>query len=62
MTQVLLTRLASELETLIESGCNWQLTLHGGRGGHVRMEVLRTDDIIKPGIPPPPPKANNPTG
>lgn len=57
----ILTRLNEELPSLLQSPGGWQLTLHG-RGNHVRLEILRTDDITKPGIPPPPPKANSPAG
>lgn len=40
-----LTLVTSELPTLLASGQNWQLTLHGGRGGDVRMELLRTREV-----------------
>lgn len=41
-----LSQLTSELPTLLASGQNWQLTLHGGRGGDVRMELLRTREVV----------------
>jgi hypothetical protein len=44
--QPLIDKLARELEPLLESGTNWQLTLHGGRNGHVIIEILRKDEVM----------------
>jgi hypothetical protein len=40
--------LARELSQLIQSGENWQIVLHGGRGGDVVMEVKRTRQLVPP--------------
>ena len=39
--------LASEVPPLMESGENWQVTLHGGAGGDVIVEVLRKATIVR---------------
>lgn len=54
--QPLINKLARELEPLIESGTNWQLTLHGGRNGHVIIEILRKDEVMLPSADHRPPK------
>ena len=56
--QPLLNKLERELEPLLQSGTNWQLTLHGGRNGHVIIEILRKDEVMlqvehRPPKPPP---------
>lgn len=43
--QTLLNKLGAELGPLLESGCNWQVTLHGGRNGNVKLDILRTDEL-----------------
>ena len=35
-----------ELAQLMQSGENWQVVLHGGRGGDVVMEVKRTRQLV----------------
>jgi hypothetical protein len=40
--------LAGELTQLIRSGANWQVALHGGRGGDVVLEVKRTRQLVAP--------------
>ena len=40
--------LAKELVQLLQSGENWQIVLHGGRGGDVVMEVKRTRQLAPP--------------
>ena len=40
--------LAKELSQLMQSGENWQVVLHGGRGGDVIMEVKRTRQLAPP--------------
>jgi len=40
--------LAKELSQLMQSGENWQVVLHGGRGGDVVMEVKRTRQLAPP--------------
>jgi hypothetical protein len=40
--------LAKELAQLLQSGENWQVVLHGGRGGDVVMEVKRTRQLAPP--------------
>ena len=44
--QPLMNKLERELEPLVDSGTNWQLTLHGGRNGHVIIEILRKDEVM----------------
>lgn len=41
----LIEMLAAELQPLVESGRNWQVTIHGGRNGHVKLEILRVDEM-----------------
>lgn len=41
----LLDKLANELEPLMESGDNWQVAVHGGRGGDVIVKIERTCQI-----------------
>ena len=40
--------LAKELATLPQAGENWQIVLHGGRGGDVVMEVKRIRQLVSP--------------
>lgn len=57
--QPLINKLVRELEPLVESGANWQMTLHGGRNGHVIIEILRKDEVMLSadhGPPKPPPR------
>ena len=44
----LLNHLSGELASLMTSGQNWQVVLHGGRAGDVRIEVKRTG-VVLPG-------------
>ena len=37
--------LARDIAQLLETGENWQIVLHGGRGGDVVMEVKRTRQL-----------------
>lgn len=37
----LIQKIARELEPLLESGDNWQLSVHGGHGGDVQLETRR---------------------
>ena len=46
--ETIVTDLAKELSQLIQSGENWQIALHGGRGGDVVMEVKRTRQLLPP--------------
>lgn len=46
--ETLVTGLVGELSQLIQSGENWQIVLHGGRGGDVVMEVKRTRQLVPP--------------
>jgi hypothetical protein len=41
----LVNRLERELESLVRSGNNWQLTVHGGRSGHIKLETLIVDEL-----------------
>jgi hypothetical protein len=41
----LIIRLERELQPLVMSGRNWQLTLHGGRNGHIKLETLIVDEL-----------------
>jgi len=40
------TQLAPQLAGLLASGENWTLTLHGGRGGDVKVEVRTTAQLV----------------
>lgn len=40
-------RLVATLRRLRSSGHNWQIVLHGGRGGDVRMESTLYEDLIR---------------
>lgn len=46
--------LSEELPRLIESGENWQLVLHGGRGGDISSEIKTTKQLVRPRTPTPP--------
>lgn len=46
--QALLQELSRELAVLTKSGENWQLLLHGGRSGDVKLEVKRTRELLPP--------------
>lgn len=39
-------QLAPQLAGLLASGENWTLTLHGGRGGDVKVEVRTTAQLV----------------
>ncbi|HHB12209.1 MAG TPA: hypothetical protein ENK62_03305 [Chromatiales bacterium] len=41
----ILSSIAPELWKLLRSGTNWRLTLHGGRNGEIKMEILTTNKI-----------------
>ena len=45
---IIISDLARELSQLLQSGENWQIVLHGGRGGDVLMEVKRTRKLVLP--------------
>ena len=53
--ETVMIEFARELSQLMTSGENWQIVLHGGRGGDVLMEVKRTRKLVPPhkrqGIP-----------
>lgn len=42
----ILAFLRRRLPSLMESGENWKLTLHGGKGGDVRFETGDTGEIV----------------
>lgn len=42
----ILEALAPQVAALLASGGNWKLTLHGGQGGHVKVEVLTTAQLV----------------
>lgn len=42
----IVTQLVPQLATLLASGENWTLTLHGGRGGDVKVEVRTTAQLV----------------
>lgn len=46
--ETIVSDLAKELAQLMQSGENWQVVLHGGRGGDVVMEVKRTRQLAPP--------------
>jgi len=39
-------QLVPQLASLLASGENWTLTLHGGRGGDVKVEVRTTAQLV----------------
>lgn len=49
--RTLLDKLTHELEPLLESGDNWQVAVHGGRGGDVVIKVERTCQVLAPSKP-----------
>ena len=44
--ETVLAALARELPQLMMSGENWQVVLHGGRGGDVILEIKRTRTLV----------------
>jgi len=40
--------LQNELPALLTTGDDWRLTLHGGRPGDIRVEVLKFKEIVQP--------------
>ena len=42
----LIKKLESELEPLMQSGDNWQISVHGGWGGDVIVKVERTCQVV----------------
>lgn len=46
--ETLLQYLSAELATLMKSGDNWQIVLHGGRHGDVKAEVKRVRQVTTP--------------
>lgn len=46
--ETIVVDLAKELAQLIQSGENWQVALHGGKGGDVVIEVKRTRQLVAP--------------
>lgn len=44
----ILQYLSAELTTLMKSGDNWQIVLHGGRHGDVKAEVKRVRQVTTP--------------
>jgi hypothetical protein len=47
-TESIMLDLAREISQLLQTGENWQVVLHGGRGGDVIMEVKRTRQLAPP--------------
>lgn len=46
VVEAVISDLIKELGQLMASGENWQIVLHGGRGGDVVMEVKRTRKLL----------------
>lgn len=46
--ETLLQYLSAELATLMKSGDNWQIVLHGGRHGDVKAEIKRIRQVTAP--------------
>ena len=44
----ILQYLSAELASLMKSGDNWQIVLHGGRHGDVKAEVKRIRQVTAP--------------
>lgn len=44
----ILQYLSAELTTLMKSGDNWQIVLHGGRHGDVKAEIKRIRQVTAP--------------
>lgn len=44
----ILQYLSAEIATLMKSGDNWQIVLHGGRHGDVKAEVKRVRQVTTP--------------
>jgi len=42
----IVVQLVPQLASLLASGENWTLTLHGGRGGDVKVEVRTTAQLV----------------
>ena len=48
IVETVVVELTRELSQLMTSGENWQIVLHGGRGGDVLTEVKRTRKLVPP--------------
>lgn len=46
--EALIAWLCQQAPVLMQSGDNWKITLHGGRGGDIKAEVQRNTEILSP--------------